>query len=65
MRYKYVFTVDDIFDAIVSDSEEIGLMYNGKKYKERYFRMAKNDGIAYYEILHPCRSPGIKVKEEE
>lgn len=62
---KYVFTVYDIFDAVVSNSSANGLMYNGKKYKGKHFRMAKIDGITYYEIIHPCISPRIKVKEEE
>ena len=58
---KYVFTVWDIFDAIVSDTNtnENGIMYYGEKYKDTHFSTAKIDGITYYKILHPCRSPGI------
>lgn len=58
---KFVFTVADVFNAIVKDVKtENGLMYNGKKYNGKHFHMAKIDGVTYYEILHPCRSPRIK-----
>lgn len=62
---KCVFTVWDIFDAIVKDAKtENGLNYGGK-YKRNPRRKAEVDGITYYEIIHPCRSPRINVKEKK
>ena len=61
---SFVFTVDDIFDAIIPEFERNGLIYNGKKYEGKSFRKAEIDGITYCEILHPSRSPRIILENK-
>lgn len=63
---KYVFTVKDIFNAIVSgtNANENGINY-GEKHKGKPSRKAEVDGITYYEIIHPCVSPKICEKAPE
>lgn len=56
---RYIFVLPEIFKLVTNEkSAEIinsGIKYKGQEPKQ----MVRIDGITYYEILHPSRSPRI------
>lgn len=61
---KYIITVSDIFDILLSERKcecKEGIVYSNKKIKRCFY-----DGeskITYYEIYHPSRSSKIEIKK--
>ena len=62
---KFVFVLKEIFEIIEKETGfyNNGIQYDGHKHKGKPCRMTELNGITYYEILHPCISPRILIKD--
>ena len=56
---RYIFVLPEIF-KLVANEKSVEIINSGIKYKgQEPKRRVRIDGITYYEILHPSRSPRI------